>query len=158
MQVSTPQQEKFSKAIFRKILVPFDNSKMSDRAFWHAINLNFKHKSEIIILSVFYSEQHSSSFLNYNTHQTVIEQKKLNEIKIKHKKLKEISEEHGIPCRTFIATSSSITQTVMSYVYSTKADLVIMGTRGNGSDRKLMLGSVSLEISQNAPIPVLLVK
>lgn len=158
MQVSTPQQEKFSKTIFRKILVPFDNSKMSDRAFWHAINLNFKHKSEIIILSVFYSEQYSSSFLNYNTHQTVIEQKKLNEVKIKHKKLKEISEKGGIPCRTFIATSSSITQTVMSYVYSTKADLVIMGTRGNGSDRKLMLGSVSLEISQNAPIPVLLVK
>lgn len=158
MQVSTSQQKKCSKAIFRKILVPFDNSKMSDRAFWHAINLNFKHKSEIIILSVFYSEQYSSSFLTYNTHQTVIEQKKLNEVKIKHKKLKEISEECGIPCRTFIATSSSITQTVMSYVYSTKADLVIMGTRGNGSDRKLMLGSVSLEISQNAPIPVLLVK
>ncbi|MCV0367722.1 MAG: universal stress protein [Nitrosopumilus sp.] len=158
MQVSTSQQKKFSKAIFRKILVPFDNSKMSDRAFWHAINLNFKHKSEIIILSVFYSEQYSSSFLTYNTHQTVIEQKKLNEVKIKHKKLKEISEECGIPCRTFVATSSSITQTVMSYVYSTKADLVIMGTRGNGSDRKLMLGSVSLEISQNAPIPVLLVK
>ncbi|BDQ30631.1 universal stress protein [Nitrosopumilus zosterae] len=156
--MNTPQQEKFSKAIFRKILVPFDNSKMSDRAFWHAINLNFKHKSEIIILSVFHSEQYSSSFLNYNTHQTIIEQKKLNEVKIKHKKLKEISEECGIPCRTFVATSSSITQTVMSYVYSTKADLVIMGTRGNGSDRKLMLGSVSLEISQNAPIPVLLVK
>jgi hypothetical protein len=33
MQVNTSQQEKFSKAIFRKILVPFDNSKMSDRAF-----------------------------------------------------------------------------------------------------------------------------
>lgn len=158
MQVSVSQQEKFSKAVFRKILLPFDNSKMSDRAFWHAINLNFKHKSEIIILSVFYSEQYSSSFLNYNAHQTVIEQKKLNEIKIKHKKLKEISEKCGIPCRTFVATSSSITQTVMSYVYSTKADLVIMGTRGNGSDRKLMLGSVSLEVSQNAPVPVLLVK
>ena len=157
MQVNATQPKK-SKAIFKKILIPFDNSKMSDRAFWNAINLNFRHKTEIIILSVFHSDQFSISFLDYNAHQTIIEQKKLTEIKVKHKKLKEISEEYGIPCRTFVSTSSSITQTVMAYVYSTKADLVIMGTRGNGSDRKLMLGSVSLEISQNSPVPVLLVK
>lgn len=158
MKSNALQQEKFSNVVFRRILVPFDNSKMSDRAFWHAINLNFKHETEIILLSVFYSDQYSRSFLDYNTHQTIIDQKKLREIKIKHKKLKEISEMHGISCRTFVATASSIIQTVMAYVYSTKADLVIMGTRGNGSDRKLMLGSVSLEVSQNAPIPVLLVK
>ena len=158
MQVNVPQQEKQAKAIFRKILVPFDNSKMSERAFWHAINLNFKHKTEIIILSVFHNDKVSISFLDYNAHQTIIEQKKLNEVKIKLKKLSEIAKEYGILCRTFVATSSSITETVMSYVYSTKADLVIMGTRGNGSDRKLMLGSVSLEVSQNSPVPVLLVK
>ena len=158
MQVQAPQSEKFSKILFKKILVPFDNSKMSDRAFLHAINLNFNHKTEIIILSVYHSDHLSISFLDYNAHQTIIEREKLNEIKLKHKKLKEISEEYGITCRTFVAASSSITQTVMSYIYSTKADLVIMGTRGNGSDRKLMLGSVSLEVSQKSPVPVLLVK
>lgn len=158
MQINASQQEKFSKALFKKILVPFDNSKMSDRAFLHAINLNFSHKTEIIILSVYHSDHVSISFLDYNAHQTIIEKGKLNEIKLKHKKLKEISKEYGIECRTFVAASSSITQTVMSYIYSTKADLVIMGTRGNGSDRKLMLGSVSLEVSQNSPVPVLLVK
>lgn len=158
MQINAPQQEKFSRALFKKILVPFDNSKMSDRAFLHAINLNFCHKTEIIILSVYHSNHGSISFLDYNAHQTIIEKDKLNEIKLKHKKLKEISKEHGIECRAFVAASSSITQTVMSYIYSTKADLVIMGTRGNGSDRKLMLGSVSLKVSQNSPVPVLLVK
>ncbi|MGY5148554.1 MAG: universal stress protein [Candidatus Nitrosopumilus sp. bin_68KS] len=158
MQVYAPQQEKFSKSLFKKILVPFDNSKMSDKAFWHAINLNFRHKIEIIIVSVYHSDHLSISFLDYNAHQTIIEREKLNEIKLKHKKLKEISQERGIECRSFVAASSSITQTVMSYIYSTKADLVIMGTRGNGSDRKLMLGSVSLEVSQNSPVPVLLVK
>ena len=158
MQVNGTYQKKISKSAFRKILVPFDDSKMSERAFWHAINLNFKHKTEIIILTIFYSDKSSSSFLDYNAHQTIIEQKKLNEIKLKHRKLNKISESYGIPCRSFVATSSSITQTIMSYVYSTNADLVIMGTRGNGSDRKIMLGSVSLEISQNSPIPVLLIK
>jgi len=158
MQISALKQEKFSKSVIRRILVPFDNSKMSDRAFLQAINLDFNHKFEIIILSVFHSEQLSRSFLDYNTHQTIIEQKKLNEVKLKHKKLVKIAEERGIMCRTHIAISSSITQTVMSYVYSSRADLVIMGTRGNGSDRKLMLGSVSLEVSQNSPVPVLLIK
>ena len=156
--MSTVQQEKFSKPIIRRILVPFDNSKMSDRAFLHAINLDFNHKFEIIILSVFHSDQSSRSFLDHNTHQTVIEQKKLNKIKLKHKKLIKIAKANMIACRAHLAISSSITQTVMSYVYSSKADWVIMGTRGNSSDRKLMLGSVSLEVSQNSPVPVLLIK
>lgn len=158
MQTSVLHHEKFSHPVFRRILVPFDNSKMSDRAFLQAINLNFNHKTEIIILSVFHSDQLSRSFLDYNTHQTVIEQKKVNKIKLKHRKLTKIAEKKGILCRTHLAISSSITQTVMSYVYSSGVDLVIMGTRGNGSDRKLMLGSVSLEVSQNSPVPVLLIK
>lgn len=66
--------------------------------------------------------------------------------------------EYDIPCSSGITISSLIAQSVISHIYSTKADLVIIGTRGNGTDRKLMLGSVSLEVSQNSPVPVLLVK
>ncbi|QLH06855.1 universal stress protein [Nitrosopumilus ureiphilus] len=158
MQIRPKFQKKSPAPIFRNILIPFDNSNLSSRSFWHALNLNMNHKTEILILSVFQSDLLSRSFLDYNTHQTILEQKKLNQIKLRHNELKKIAAKYEIPCRSFLAISSSIAESVISYIYSTKADLVIMGTRGNGTDRKLMLGSVSLEVSQNSPVPVLLVK
>ena len=150
--------ERCSAPVFRNILIPFDNSKLSIRAFWYAINMNFNHETKITILSILHSDLLSCSFLEYNTHQTAIEQENINEIKIKHSKLKEIAKQYDILCDSVLKISSSIAQSTISYIYSSKSDLVIMGTRGNGSDRKLMLGSVSLEVSQNSPVPVLLVK
>lgn len=146
------------KPVFKTILIPYDDSVLSGRAFWHAINLDFNHPVEILILSIFPSDVSPRSFLDYNSHQTILERKKLNEIKSRHNKLKEIALRYNISCRSFLTISSSISESVLSYIYSTKSDLVIMGTRGKGSARKLMLGSVSLEISQNSPVPVLLIK
>lgn len=153
-----PIREHISKPVFRTVLIPYDDSVLSGRAFWYAINLDFNHPMEILILSIFTSDALPHSVLDYNSHQTILERKKLNKIKSSHDKLKKIGTQYKIPCRSFLATSSSISQSILSYISSTKADLVIMGTRGNGTDRKLMLGSVSLAISQNSPVPVLLIK
>ena len=158
MLVNEKNSNKVPKSLFKRILVPFDNSELATRAFWYAVNMNFNNDTEILLLSVIQSDLMSSSFLEFNTHQTVMEQKKLKKIKLNHMKLKKIAAENQIPCKSILIASSSVTQSIMSQIYSSKSDLIIMGTRGNGNDRKLMLGSVSLEISQNSPIPVLLVK
>ena len=158
MLVNEKNSKKVPKSLFKRILVPYDNSELATRAFWYAVNMNFNNDTEILLLSVIQSDLMSSSFLEFNTHQTVIEQKKLKKIKLNHMKLKKIASENHIPCKSILIASSSVIQSIISQIYSSKSDLVIMGTRGNGNDRKLMLGSVSLEISQNSPIPVLLVK
>jgi len=160
MQLNVEAIENTPIPIFRKILIPYDDSKLSEKAFWYAVNLDMNHKTEILILSVFHSDHLPSSFLDYNAHQTVIEKDKLIHVKLKHNEMKKVAEKYGISCNSYLALSSSIAQSIISYIYSTHADLVIMGTRGNGSGtgRKLMLGSVSLEVSQYSPVPVLLVK
>ena len=142
----------------KKILVPFDNSKLAVRAFWIAINIAHKFNSEIYLLSAINSDFFSSSFLDFNSHQTVLENKKIKEIKLKHNELKNFAKKYNIPVSSEVAISSSASQIIISYIYSTRANMVIMGTRGNGNDRKIMLGSVSLEVSQNSPVPVMLVK
>ena len=100
--------EKSPTPTFRNILVPYDNSKMSEKAFLHAINLNMNHKTQILILSVFHSGLASRSFLDYNTHQTKIEKKRLNEIKLKHNELKNTALDYGIQCHSCLTISSSI--------------------------------------------------
>ncbi|WP_299293170.1 universal stress protein [Nitrosopumilus sp.] len=158
MLVNEINSKKIQKSLFKRILVPFDDSDLATRAFWYAINMNFNNETEILLLSVIHSDLMSSSFLEFNTHQTVLEQNKLKKIKLKHMKLKKIASESQIPCKSILIASSLVTQSIISQIYASKSDLVIMGTRGNGNDRKLMLGSVSLEISQNSPVPVLLIK
>jgi len=142
----------------KKILVPFDNSKLAVRAFWNAINVASKFKSEIFVLSAIHSDFFSSSFLDFNSHQTVLENKKIKEIKLKHCELKNFAKKYHVTVNSEVVISPSTSQIIISYIYSTRANMVIMGTRGNGNDKKLMLGSVSLEISQNSPVPVMLVK
>ena len=160
MQLISQNRTELPIPIFRKILIPFDDSKLSEKAFWYAINLNMKHKTEILILSVFHSDHLPISFLDYNAHQTIIEKEKLLSLKLKHNELKKTAEKYGITCNSYMTMSSSISESIISYIYSTHSDLVIMGTRGNSANtgRKMMLGSVSLEISQHSPVPVLLVK
>jgi nucleotide-binding universal stress UspA family protein len=142
----------------KKILVPFDNSKLAVRAFWNAINVASKFNSEIFVLSAINSDFFSSSFLDFNSHQTVLENKKIKEIKLKHYELKNFAKKYNVTVNSEVVISSSAAQIIISYIYSTRANMVIMGTRGNGNDKKFMLGSVSLEISQNSPVPVMLVK
>ncbi|EGG42653.1 Hypothetical protein Nlim_0465 [Candidatus Nitrosarchaeum limnium SFB1] len=160
MQSTSQNKRENPIPIFRKILIPFDDSKLSEKAFWYAVNLDMNHKTEILILSVFHSDQLPSSFLDYNAHQTVIEKEKLLSVKLKHNELKKVAQKYDISCNSYMTISSSISESIISYIYSTRSDLVIMGTRGNSAStgRKLMLGSVSLEISQHSPVPVLLVK
>ena len=89
-------KEHLPKPVFRTILIPYDDSIMSNRAFWYAINLDFNHPMEILILSIFSSDALPHSFLDYNAHQTVLERKKLNKIKSSHNKLKTIATRYKI--------------------------------------------------------------
>jgi len=143
---------------YRRILVPFDGSELSYKAVKHALCLAEKFSAVIFIVSILSSSSISNSFLNLNSHETIIERAKLKSIEKKHLDLVNLGKKNNLHIITKTIISTQIAQSILSCIYSTKSDLVIIGTRGNGTDRKLMLGSVSLMISQNSPIPVLLTK
>jgi nucleotide-binding universal stress UspA family protein len=47
---------------------------------------------------------------------------------------------------------------LVSFAKNSKADLIVMGSRGQSNAREFVLGSVSHYVSQKSPIPVLIVK
>lgn len=59
------------------------------------------------------------------------------------------------PVRTELG---GIAETIAAIPRQSKADQIVMGTRGLGALRRLILGSVATEVARLATVPVTLVK
>ncbi len=145
-------------SLIKHIFVPYDGSAFSNRAFEFALDLANKYGSSITVSTVMSSSFFESSFLDpQEPNKKIVDKEKLAAMEKHFKKIREISKKFMIPLRTEIFVSSSVSDSLVSFANSNKVDLIVMGTRGRG-DNRLMLGSVSIGVSQKATAPVLLVK
>ena len=69
-------------------------------------------------------------------------------------KLKELK----IQYKSDVLEVTSIIDALISYAESHNVDLIVMGSRGLGGFKKLLLGSVASGVSQHSKCPVLIVK
>ena len=161
-QVLTYNTQKFEESktlLIRHILVPFDDSNYSRHAFNIALDLAKKYQAKVSVISIFYSSVMGSSFLDQRTHQTSIEKTHLKRLKKAFEDLRLVAIKHGIPFYSDVIVSSSVSDALLGFAGSQKADLIVMGTRGRtGATKQVRLGSVAIDISQNAVCPVLFVK
>jgi nucleotide-binding universal stress UspA family protein len=70
-----------------------------------------------------------------------------------------IAEESSVEVKTqIIEESESVIQAILEYAENERADLIIVGTRGNSKFKKLLLGSITEGVVTYAHCPVLVVK
>lgn len=62
------------------------------------------------------------------------------------------------PYKIDVLEVRSITDSLVSYAESHGVDLIVMGSRGFGGFKKLLIGSVASGVSQHAKCPVLIIK
>ena len=144
-------------SLIKHILVPYDGSGFSNRAFEFALDLAKKYGSSITVGTVMSSPLLASSFLDIGAVGNSVDKETLASIEKHFDKIRHLSKRFSIPVRTEVFVSSSVAESLVSFATSNSVDLIVMGTRGRG-DNRLMLGSVSISISQKASVPVLLVK
>jgi nucleotide-binding universal stress UspA family protein len=142
-----------SEISFKRILVAFDGSANASRACEVAATLAGSYGSELTVLYA----MPSLSVLA-----APIDQSYALQLEQANKRVDEavaLIEAEGVkPEREVLQARASILHTIIEFAESAESDLVVMGTRGLGGFRKMMIGSVSAGMLAHAHCPVLVVR
>ena len=141
---------------FNHIFVPYDGSDHSKHAFRIALEIAIKFGSRITISTCLFRPQEEELFYMAEHVKTIDKQK--NNIMIELEKLRNTAMSYKVAVEVHVIACTSVVEALVTFVNSHKVDLIVMGTRGKTGFKPLLLGSVSIGISQHAECPTLLVK
>jgi nucleotide-binding universal stress UspA family protein len=141
--------------LFTNILVPVDGSDNSYRALDAALILSEKLGSNITVIHVM--EQFPITHIG--------SEKLLSEVLEAYKKenqdilskCTEIATQKGLTIKTLLLEGNPASL-ILDYSKKEKFDLLIMGSRGLGKFKELILGSVSGKIVHHSPCAVMLIR
>jgi nucleotide-binding universal stress UspA family protein len=153
---------------FSRILVAIDGSASSIHATDCAISIAIKNDSQLIILYVidFYKYTHLSSSIilapTFGSEKYLEEkneaEEQMNKIKEKFKlKIKDNTKSKKLKTE-IVEGARSVATTIIEYAELENIDLIVIGSRGRTSFKKLLLGSVSSNIIKNAHCAVLVIR
>ena len=142
---------------FKNILVAYDSSGFSNRAFKSALDIAESDKSKITIATVVTGVyQPSIGFTMKYTENVLERHEKL--IKKIFSGLQSAANKKGIILSLKILHNPSVSNAIINYVNSHKYDVVVIGSHGRKGINKLILGSVANKVTHRAKIPVMVVK
>ena len=157
--------------MYKKILVPYDDSEPSNKALDHAANIaKMSGESEVILLYVIaeYPTYHfiERPALSIKTGEKITLSQYLKEVyelmgesanDVLEKKKEEIKKTAGLEIRTKLLTGH-ISNTIIDFEAKEKIDLIIIGNVGRSGISKIRtLGSVSRSVNERAPCPVMII-
>ena len=134
----------------KRILVPVDGSETSDRAIEEAIKIAEVYNSDIHILYVANINQLA---INACLSDAILEAVTKAGNEILEKAANKVPEKINTTSET-----GSPSVTITDFADEIKADLVVIGSRGLGLVKGVLLGSVSQYVVEHAPCPALVVK
>ena len=145
--------------IYRKIMVPVDDSEASLRALDEACELAASSDAEVLAVHVVDLTQFNwgaAEFTNHTAMREAIENmgaevlanasQKLNESGVRHET--KILENGG----------DKIADVIVDEVVASHCDLIVMGTHGFSGLMNLLMGSVAEGVLRQATVPVLLIR
>lgn len=142
----------------RNILVAYDGSLLSRRAIEEAkYQASRDEGSKVYILSIIQSSGPSTNI----TLQRDIENELAAEFQPQLESIRKEFEHEEIPVFTeviFGPSNENPGGKISEYASDHEMDLIIVGSRGLGKVKNILLGSVSYNIVHNAPCPVIIIK
>ena len=135
----------------KKILVPLDGSTNSRRALDVAIYHARQSGAGIIGITVTPPKATTFSYVPTYTKQDIVNAKKIL------KDAKNVADRKDISFNWKIFHGNAGKE-IVKFAKSSNSDLIVIGGRGLGSVKEVLLGSVSHYVSHSSNIPILIVK
>jgi nucleotide-binding universal stress UspA family protein len=141
--------------MFSKLLVPIDGSENSFRALDHAIFLSKKITARITALRVM--EYLPLVYVQSQRTMDTILSKYLEESESILKKSIDIGKKNGVRIESKLRKGDAASN-ILNYSKKEDYDTIIMGRRGTGKLRQLVLGSTSTKVLNHSDCTVVIVK
>ena len=139
----------------KKILVPFDGSGYSEKAYEQALEIAEKFGSELIVMTVIQSKISDSSGMSLGRMQEIQDEEE-DAATAMLKKLEDKAMVKNIPFSIKIVHNPSSSEAIVDYADSHNIDLVVMGSHGRTGFRKIVLGSVASGVVGHTKCSVLI--
>ena len=142
--------------IFKNILVPYDGTNFSNRAFQKALDVAEKDNSKITIFTVIEGEY--SAVMGYSKINPQVIKKQQTAAKKYICQLESKAKNSNVPVSVKIKQGTSIVKEIINFAKSKKSNLIVIGSHGRTGLNKLILGSVANGVAQQAKCSVMVVK
>ncbi|HMM22358.1 MAG TPA: universal stress protein [Selenomonadales bacterium] len=137
----------------KKILVAYDGSQGSQKALEWAVMLAGKHQSDIVVATVVKPPEFSPSMDEVD--EVYADGEK--HIRPLLDKAVQFGEEQGASIRAEVLRGHPA-ESIVRHAYDRRFDVIVMGTRGIGGFKNLVIGSVAQKVVTYSKVPVLVVK
>jgi len=141
---------------FKEILVAYDASGFSDRAFRKALEIA-EPESSLTVLTVITGIYQPSIGFSMKLNKDLLD-KQNKVLKQIFSKLQDAAKKKEIKISLKIIQDNSVSNAIIKYVNSHKYDLIVIGSHGRTGLNKLILGSVANSVAQQAKCATMVVK
>jgi len=142
---------------FKNIIVAYDSSSFSNRAFKSALDVAEPNKSKITIVTVITGVYQPSIGFTMKYSEKILE-KYTKTLQKTFSNLESAAQKKSIKISLKILQDPSVSKAITNYVNSHKFDLVVIGSHGRTGLNKMILGSVANGVTQKVKCPVMVVK
>ncbi len=141
----------------KNILVAYDSSSFSNRAFKSALDIAEPNRSKITIITVVTGIYQPSIGFSMKFSKDLLE-KNTKMLKKLFLNLQNMANKKDIGISLKILHNPSVSNAITNYVNSHKFDLIVIGSRGRTGLNKVILGSVANDVVNKVKIPIMVVK
>ncbi len=138
--------------MFKNILLAVDGSEYSNNALAYAKNVAEHYRATLWLVHVF---PHTSDLLGYDDFEKLYSKRKCTGQSVLEAALEKLGQP-AFKVREELLEGPEA-ESILKFAGNNQADLIVMGTRGLGAVKGLLLGSVSRKVIHDATCPVMVV-